>query len=118
MKDGSTHLAHKEAQRNYQLLDYADFRVVTNLRPVQATAQVQEFLTRLVPEPNTHLLIGLSFVGPKSRPETRNGCPQARLTVLVPLGYLPIGLGRGMEIYATCLAVWRCTAPAVLTPSF
>jgi hypothetical protein len=54
-----------EALNNYTSCDYTNFRIVTNLGPVQPSGQVQEFLTQVaspVPEPGTNLLIGFALV--------------------------------------------------------
>ena len=65
----------QQAQLNYAAADYSNFRVITNLPPLAATGQVQEFLTVLhgdllykeeavaAPEPSTCILMGLSLVG-------------------------------------------------------
>ena len=57
----------EQARRNYSSVDYGDFRVVTNLGPVQQSGQIQEFLTRTqsgdAPEPNTQLLVGIALAG-------------------------------------------------------
>ncbi len=63
------------AQQNYTSMNYNNFRVITNLAPVQLTGQVQEFLTILptvgalsvyntvaTPEPQPILLIGSSLL--------------------------------------------------------
>ncbi len=66
----------EQAQRNYNKLDYSNYRVVTNVGPVQKTGQVQEFLTILppgsplitkggdlaTPEPGTAFLMGGGFL--------------------------------------------------------
>ena len=56
-----------QALSNYASVDYGDFRIVTNVAPVQPTGQVQEFLIRVtssdVPEPTTELFGGLGLVG-------------------------------------------------------
>ena len=56
-----------EALSHYKSFDYNDFRVVTNIGPVQPAGQVQEFLIRLppsaVPEPGTQLLVGFVVAG-------------------------------------------------------
>lgn len=55
-----------EARRNYSSADYAGFRIVTNIGPVEPSGQVQEFLTRgqssAAPEPNMQLLVGLALI--------------------------------------------------------
>jgi hypothetical protein len=52
---------------NYASVDYGDFRVVTNVGPVQPVGQVQEFLIRMpssgAPESTTQLLLGFVLVG-------------------------------------------------------
>ena len=56
-----------QARSHYASADYGDFRIVTNVGPVQPYGQVQEFLIRTqssdAPEPNTELLAGLGLVG-------------------------------------------------------
>lgn len=39
----------QQAQQNYASINYDNFRVVTNIGPVQKTGQVQEFITMLPP---------------------------------------------------------------------
>jgi hypothetical protein len=55
------------ARSNYASVDYGDFRVVTNVGPVQPVGQVQEFLIRTpssgAPESATQLLVGVVLVG-------------------------------------------------------
>ena len=55
----------KQAQINYTSENYSDFRVVTNLGPVERTGQVQEFLTHVdpvsTPEPAPLVLVGISL---------------------------------------------------------
>jgi len=66
----------EQAQRNYNKLDYSNYRVVTNVAPVEKTGQVQEFLTILppgsplitrggdlaTPEPGTAFLMGAGIL--------------------------------------------------------
>ena len=56
-----------QARSHYTSADYGDFRIVTNVGPVQQSGQVQEFLMRVqpndAPEPPTELLAGLGLVG-------------------------------------------------------
>jgi hypothetical protein len=84
-----------QARGNYASADYADFRIVTNIGPVQQSGQVQEFLTQLdsggvvstevlssaVPEPSTELLVGLALVGlscAARRSRRRAAAPRAK----------------------------------------
>ena len=57
----------EQAVANYASADFGDFRIVTNVAPVQQSGQVQEFLIRMpssdAPEPNTQLLAGLGLIG-------------------------------------------------------
>ena len=56
-----------EALANFTSADYRDFRIVTNLGPVEPTGQVQEFLTHVdtanTPEPAPFLLVAATLVG-------------------------------------------------------
>ena len=63
----------EQAQQNYQSMDFTSFRVITNVGPVLATGQVQEFLTILppallpvpvkTPEPAAMGMIGAGLIG-------------------------------------------------------
>ncbi len=64
-----------QAQANYQSISYADFRVLTNVGPVAATGQVQEFLVITTPEPVPFILIAcglFSFIWWRKR--TQGAC--------------------------------------------
>lgn len=54
------------ANKNYNTLDYANYRIVTNLGPVSKTGQVQEFLTIL---PSTSSFVSTSGSGTLAAPE-------------------------------------------------
>lgn len=59
------------AKKNYQSINYDNFRIVTNVGPVKLTGQVQEFVTILsastpvttTPEPGPALLVGAGLLG-------------------------------------------------------
>lgn len=52
----------KQAEQNYQSMSYDNFRVVTNVGPVKATGQVQEFLIVI---PNSFLTGGVATPEPR-----------------------------------------------------
>ena len=54
----------QQAQQNYQSVDTADFEILTNVAPVTATGQQQEFLIdpAPVPEPSAVLLLATVIV--------------------------------------------------------